>query len=189
MGNLVPLMCVLPFAISGAALLYRYGVTSLLGLSLCVLALVVGWIAVNAFGLWGNRALKAELAKKLLAKAGRNASDGIFVGFARPAYMGLLDAHEDLGFLFIDPEGLEYVGEIHHVTLDKSDVKGVRYRGNIHALMGLGRWVSIEAVHKGKPVRVLVEPREYGSLLKNKQRGTALREDLEKWLKPGTVPR
>ena len=95
----------------------------------------------------------------------------------------MLDAHEDLGFLFLDETSVEYIGESHHVTISRKDVTGVRYRPNFHSTLGLGRWVSIEAIHQGKPVRVLVEPREASTLLGNRKRGTELKKKIEEWRK------
>jgi hypothetical protein len=181
MGNLIPLLCMLPFAIGGTILMVTAQEVTTVGVLLCFVALVVGWFAVNQFGFFGNAYLKQEIQRRVLAKAGKDASKGIFVGFARPAYMGLLDAHEDLGYLFLGGETLEYVGELHQVSLAKADIIGVRYRANIHSALGLGRWVSIDARHKGKPVRVLVEPREASSLLENRKRGAELRARIEKW--------
>jgi hypothetical protein len=158
------------------------GEITLTGVVLCFLALVVGWFAVNQFGFFGNATLKQEIQRSVLPKAGKDASNGMFVGFARPSYVGLLDAHEDLGYLFLG-EALEYVGELHQVTIAKADIIGVRYRANIHSALGLGRWISIDARHKGKPVRVLVEPREAATLLENRKRGVALRTEIEKWRK------
>lgn len=181
MGNLVPILSMLPFGVMGTVLMVRAHEVTVLGVVLCVLALIVGWFAVNQFGFFGNANLRREIQKKVLAKAGKDASKGTFVGFARPAYVGLLDAHEDLGFFFLDPDSLEYLGEMHQVSIPRADVKGVRFRPNVHSLLGLGRWVSVEAIHKGKPVRVLIEPREETTLLGNRKRGTKLRKEIEAW--------
>jgi hypothetical protein len=183
MGNLVPILCMLPLAALGTLLMVRQHSVTPLGIILCLLALTVGWFAVNWFGFFGNSQLKVAIQRKVLAKAGRDASRGIFVGFARPSYVGLLDAHEDLGFLFLDETSLEYLGEIHQITINREDIKAVRYRANVHSALGLGRWISIEALHKGKPVRLLVEPREARTLLGNKKRGKDLRRELEDWRK------
>ena len=187
MGNLIPIVCMAPFALVGTFLMVRGHAVTPVGIALCLLALVTGWLAVNQFGFFDNARLRREIAKKSLAKVGRDASGGIFVGFARPSYVGLLDAHEDLGFFFLDEHSLEYLGELHQVSLDRNDVLGVRYRPNIHSTLGLGRWVSIDAMHKGKPIRVLVEPREHTTLLENRKRGSELKAKLEEWRKGGTA--
>lgn len=183
MGNLIPLVCMLPFAVAGAFLLIKAQDITVAGVGLCLAALIIGWLAVNQFGFFGNAALRRDIQRKVLAKAGKDASKGIFVGFARPSYVGVIDAHEDLGFLFIGKEGLEYIGELHHVTVSRGDVLGVRYRANIHSTIGLGRWVSIDAKHEGKNVRILVEPREAATLLGNKRRGTELKKQISDWRK------
>lgn len=184
MGNLIPLLCMLPFAAFGVYHMLAWHSATPIGVGFCVAALIVGWLAVNQFGFFGNANLRREIQRQVLAKAGRDASKGIFVGFARPSYLGLLDAHEDLGFLFLDQEKLEYLGELHHVSINRGDVLGARFRGNVHSSLGLGRWVSIKAKHKGKPVRLLVEPREARTLLGNRKRGTELKKQIEAWRKP-----
>jgi hypothetical protein len=67
------------------------------------------------------------------------------------------------------------------VTLLKSEVQGVRYRPNVHTALGLGRWVSVEAKQNGKPVRLLIEPRESNTLLANRRLGKELRTRIEEW--------
>jgi hypothetical protein len=183
MGNLIPVLCMLPFAATGIYLMVREEEITWPGVGLCAGALIVGWFAVNLFGFFGNSRLRQEIVRKVLAKAGRDASGGTFVGFARPSYVGLLDAHEDLGFLFLDKDNLEYFGEIHRVTLAKSHILAIRYRPNIHSALGLGRWVSIEAKQQDKPVRLLIEPRESPTLLANRRKGKELRSLLEQWRK------
>jgi hypothetical protein len=188
MGNLLPFLAMLPFEAIGGFLVYRYIVSDttssiVLGTVLLLVGPVVGWLTVNRFGFFGNESLRREIQKKVLAKAGKDASSGIFVGFARPSYVGLLDAHEDLGFLFLGSETLEYLGEVHQVSIPRKDVKGVGYKANIHSALGLGRWISIDAVHKAKPVRVLVEPREFKTLLANKKRGAKLKREIDEWRK------
>src|SRR5690348_1714143 len=100
MGNLIPLFCLLPLVVAGVLLMVKAGSATTLGVALCTGGLLIGWAAVNQFGFFGNDALQKEIKRTVLGKATRDASKGIFVGFARPAYVGLLDAHEDLGFLF-----------------------------------------------------------------------------------------
>ncbi len=182
LGNLVPILCFLPLAIiAGAIMLKARGITTP-GVVIFAVAVIVGWLAVNQFGLMGNENLRERLQRKLLAKAMKNTTAGIFVGFARPAYIGLLDAHEDLGFLFLEGDHLEYRGEQYNVSLHRFEIKEVRFRPNIHTYLGLGRWVSIEAIVANKPVRVLVEPRQANTLLANRRRGSELKGRLEKWL-------
>lgn len=181
MGNLVPLACMAPFGIAGALVMMRAREVTLVGVALWVAGLVAGWLAVNRFGFYGNAAMKRELQRRLLAKAGRDASSGTFVGFARPSYTGLLDAHEDLGFLFLDAEQLEYIGEVHHVKFTRAQALGARFRPNIHSALGLGRWVGIDASVDGKPIRLLVEPREHPTLLANRRLGAELRAAIDDW--------
>lgn len=188
LGNLIPILCMVPFALAGGALMLRAHRIDALGVGLCALSLVVGWFAVNRFGLFGNESLHREIARRVLAPIGKNASEGVFVGFARPAYLGLLDAHEDLGFLFMGEETIEFVGERHHAILRREEVRTVRFRPNVHSALGLGRWVSVEGIHKGKAVRLLIEPREEPTLLANRKRGANLRSQIQDWTKKERGP-
>ena len=183
MGNLIPVFFMLPFVVAGVIHMVREEDFTWLGIGLCGGGLFLGWMTVNQFGFFGNANLKREIVKRVLSKAGRDASGGVFVGFARPSYVGILDAHEDLGFLFLDKNSIEYIGEVHHVSIPRGDVLGVRYRPNIHSALGLGRWVSVEAKQNGEPVRLLIEPREARTLLGNKRRGKQLRAKIEAWRK------
>ncbi|HTQ11773.1 MAG TPA: hypothetical protein VMI31_17055 [Fimbriimonadaceae bacterium] len=180
-GNLIPVAFMAPFAIAGILLMVSLHQINALGVALCLLSLVAGWLAVNRFGLFGNERLRRQIQTRVLGESGRDASKGIFVGFARPAFVGLLDAHEDLGFLFLDQDELAFIGEVHQATVRRQDVLGVRFRANVHSTLGLGRWVGIEAIHKGKRVRLLVEPREAKTLLGNRKRGTQLRREIIDW--------
>lgn len=185
MGNLVPILGGLPFGVIGIKMAFEN--EGVFGPQLAVLCgmPVAGWLLMNFIGLWGNRGLRASLAKKLSVAPGQ----GIyFVGLARPSYRGLLDPHEDVGFLIEHPDSLEFRGESLSFRLNRPDLLGVCYRPNVHTLVGLGRWISVEGKLEGKPIRLLVEPRERPTLLGNLRFSKALKFQLQGWLK-GNGPR
>lgn len=184
LGNLIPLALMLPLAITGVVTIIQDQQITPLALGLCAGSLAIAWVGVALFGFVGNPGLKQSIQRKVRPKSGRDASAGTFVGFARPSYHGVLDAHEDLGFLFLSEDAVEYFGELHQISIPRKDVLGVRFRANIHSALGLGRWVSIEGRHEKKPIRLLVEPREAWTLIGNLRRGTTLRREVENWLKP-----
>lgn len=181
LGNLIPILCVLPFVILSGIFVWVQRGVGVVPIVIGLAGIVVGWLAVNQFGLIGNAELRTALQRKLLAKASKNATSGIFVGFARPTYMGLLDAHEDLGFLFIEEDRVEYCGEQYHVLMHRWEIKNIRFRPNVHTYLGLGRWISIEGTVLNKPVRLLIEPRQSATLFGNRQRSRELRAKLEAW--------
>jgi hypothetical protein len=49
-------------------------------------------------------------------------------------------------------------------------------------LLGLGRWISLEGVADGKPIRLLIEPRERPTLLGNLLFSKALAGRLRRWM-------
>jgi hypothetical protein len=174
MGNVVPTLLFLPGFVAGLALILLTG--DLLGPGLWVLvgSFAVGWLAVNAFGLYGNQAMRTELA----ARVGLSDSGGEFVGFARPAYRSGLDPHEDVGFLTLASEGVRFVGDSFCVDLPWTAVEQIRLRPNIHSLLGLGGWISIEGHLDGAPVRMLVEPRNHNTLWANSRERRALAQRI-----------
>jgi hypothetical protein len=57
----------------------------------------------------------------------------------------------------------------------------VRYRPNVHTLLGLGRWISIEGEVHGRPIRLRVESRVRDTMLGNLALGPWLRDSIERW--------
>lgn len=183
MGNLIPIFFWLPPAAAGviwAALTHQF-----LGPPLLLLgfATVVGWFAMNAFGLYDSGRMRLALERILTVKGEKLPDDRVFVGFATPGHAALLDAHEDVGFLLIHPDRLRFVSETRDVSLPKAEVKDVRFRMNPHTVLGLGRWVSVEGESEGVPIRLLVEPRERRTMLGNLRETRPLRERLRRWMK------
>jgi hypothetical protein len=161
------------------------------GLWFVAAAPVLAWIALNFLGLFENGRMRRELVRELGAREEPVPADAVFVGFASPRFHGLLDAHEDVGFLVLKPDAVEFRSETRTVRLLRRDVVRVRFRFNVHTLVGLGRWVSIEGLAEKRPFRLLVEPREKSALLANLLSSRALRERVEAWQKetgPGPKP-
>lgn len=141
------------------------------------------WLSLNFLGLLRNGRIRSEMRAKLRSSFPDRMGDAVFVGFARPKYRSLLHHHEDVGWLVLLPESLEFVGDSLTYSLPKADVTGVRFAPNVNTLLGLGRWVSVEARHEGKRVRMLVEPRERATLLGNFLYAKKLRAQISKWAK------
>jgi hypothetical protein len=57
----------------------------------------------------------------------------------------------------------------------------VRFRANVHTVIGLGRWISIEGFADGKPIRLLIEPRERPQLLGNLRYSKRLAQRIRRW--------
>ena len=176
LGNLVPFLCGLPFAAWGVWTVARDRAVTPSGLGWLALGTAVGWVALSFFGFWGNATMRRLLAARLQPKG-----DLWFVGFASPKFAGLLDAHEDVGFLIVGKDELLFLGDSLRVELPKDCVVRVGFRPNVHSVVGLGRWVSVEGVVRGKPVRMLLEPRERSTMLGNLRLSGRLRREIEGW--------
>lgn len=178
-GNLVPLLFFLPVASAGGFLFYRDGFTYP-ALAVFAASGIVGWWAINLFGLLGNPRLERQLRARLRAEDAPPVP-GIFVGFARPSYRNGMDPHEDLGFLSWDEEQLSFLGETRRLNLKKSEIRAVDKRPNPHSWIGLGGWVAIHGEVEGKHVLMLVEPRIHRLLWKNRQERQKLIQELQVW--------
>jgi len=180
-GNVLPLMFSLPLLVLG---IKGYPATGMSGSTLVYLVLfpIVGWIATNFFGPCGSWGLKQVMGKRLHHERPFDKTEKLLVGFARPSYRGLLDPHEDVGFLILHPDRIEFFGGSTTVELSKADIQSVSHRSNPHTWLGLGRWVCVEGQSEGKPFRLLIEPRDRASLIGNLILGSKLRQRILAWL-------
>lgn len=179
-GNLLPLLVV------GPCLAKTLSVVTFQGLSLegwlwIGATLGLGWLAVNLLGLSGNRSMRAELFRRFSEERPDDRHPRWFVGFARPSFRGLLDPHEDIGFLVIEYDHIVFWGEERRVELHRDQITRVHWRPNIHTFLGLGRWISVEAVLDKRPARMLVEPRDKRTLLGNLILGSSIKRKLMAW--------
>lgn len=157
-GNLIPVVLVLPILWLAIQETSRNGLTVKTVL-LAAAFFAFGWLSVNFLGLIGNRGLKRKLDFRYRNEFPEDHSKRIFVGFSRPGKHGLLDPHEDLGWLVFQDSGLLFWGEKHQIELPWSVIQSVSKRRNIHSWIGLGGWVAIEALVGDKKIRLQVEPR------------------------------
>jgi len=181
-GNVVPLALASPFLVLGLKHFFQFGYSLKAGLWLAAFP-VVGWLATAVFGLPGNRGMKDEMSRRWHLEHAFDPTPKVFIGFARPSFKGLLDAHEDVGFLVLHADRLEFFGSQLQYELQKKDVREIRFRANPHTWLGLGRFVAVEGEVEGKPVRMLCEPREASTLIGNFRRSRPLKEQLFAWWK------
>ncbi|RYG23692.1 hypothetical protein EON82_13220 [bacterium] len=177
-GNLVPFAIWLPFTVAGVWTIVRDRAVTPTGVGLLALGVVLGWVGLSLFGFWGNAAMRRLLEARIKEKEHR-----WFVGFASPKFTGVLDAHEDVGFLIFRKDALVFAGDSRRVEMPKDSVVRVVFRPNVHTVVGLGRWVCVEGVVKGQPVRMFVEPRERPTMLGNLRLSSKLRAEIETWMK------
>ena len=184
LGTLIPAVFWLPPAVIGV---YQILIKNQVGgpsLWWLLASTVLGWFAVNQFGFFENRRMQGQLKRILEVQSKSLAEEHYFVGFATPSFSSTLDAHEDVGFLCVYPDRLQFISETRTIDLPRTDITTVRFRPNVHSILFLGRWVSVEGTTGGKQVRLLVEPRVKTTLLGNRLFGSKLKVQLKKWLGP-----
>jgi hypothetical protein len=183
-GNLVPLLLASPLLYWAMRALGASGPS--VALILWLLAfLVAAWVFLALTGLFANGAMRREVGRRLHLARAFDKTERYFVGFARPVYKSALDPHEDVGFLLLHPDRLEFWGSEQRANVVRESVVGIRLRPNTHTLVGLGRWISVEAVVEGKAVRLLVEPREKATLVGNLLFSKRLLQRLRAWREEG----
>lgn len=187
-GNLLPVALALPFA--GLGVWRAVQDQAVTGMSLLWAAMAVAtlWLGVNFLGLYRNEFMKRTLLLRLKASVYDCPADPFFVGFARPAYRSVLDPHEDIGYVLLYPDRIEFFGEMDRISLAKSTLSGVRLRPNPHSWALLGGWVSVEGTLEGAPVRMLLEPRERRTLWGNRALRKALKARIERWMGERPLP-
>jgi hypothetical protein len=183
MGNLIPGLIALPTAIVGITFMVTRAEIIGRGFWMFCTSPLLGWLAMNWFGLNGNEAMKKEIALRLKAARPKLADPCMFVGIATPKYASLLDPHEDVGYLILYPERLEFYGDNINLSVDKRDISSIVFRANPHTLVGLGRWISIEGRVSEQPIRLQVELRERRTLMGNMMLSGSLKHRLVEWLR------
>jgi hypothetical protein len=179
-GNLLPLIVVGPGLALSLNEVVSKGLTPFFWGWIAATS-IGGWFFVNWFGLTGNKAMKEALTAQFDEDHPHDRREKWFVGFARPSFKSYLDPHEDVGFLVLDSSRMIFMGEARRVELHRDQVTGIGFRANIHSWLGLGRWVTVEAVLDGKPGRLMIEPREKATLIANRRLGADIHRALIDW--------
>lgn len=181
-GNLLPFLLASPLLGVGVWKMVQARAISNEGLLFCAAGIVALWLGVNFLGLFRNGSMKRAMELRLKASVYDAPKDPFFVGFARPAFKSALDPHEDIGFVLLYPDRIEFFGDRDTISLPKSCLSGVKLRPNPHSWALLGGWVSVEGVLEGESVRMLFEPRERATLWGNRRLRRELKKRIEDWL-------
>lgn len=181
LGNLLPALFFLPPMAYGIYWMLEQDNIIGAGLWWIVFGTVLGWIGLNLFGLIQNAFMRREMKRELSAKQIEFDCPHYFVGFSSPRFFSILDAHEDVGFVFLREATLEFVGEANELKVPRREIKSISFRPNIHTWVGLGRWISIEGTHKGTRFRMNVEPREKNILMLNLLASGKIKREIEDW--------
>ncbi|HEY3779885.1 MAG TPA: hypothetical protein VGL56_02285 [Fimbriimonadaceae bacterium] len=182
MGNLIPALFAVPFALFGLWWMSSKGQIMGPGFIIFAISPIVGWFAMNFFGLYQNRAMKRSIARFLRGVRPKVCEPMYFVGIATPKYASLLDPHEDIGFLILHDDRLEFFGDHLNLSLNRKDISNVDYRMNPHSLVGLGRWIAVEGIMDKHRVRLQIEPREKRTLLGNLIFSKVVKAHLKSWV-------
>jgi hypothetical protein len=173
--------------VAGVLWVFQSGKITGPGLWVLVAGQVLGWIALNIFGLFENGRIRRDSMRNLALRRPPAPGPVIFVGCASTKHQSMLDAHEDVGFLSFGPQELEFIGDEKRMRILREQIQKVHFQANVHSIVGLGRWISIEATINGLPVRLLLEPRERNTMFGNLMLSGWLRKVIEDW-KAGVLP-
>jgi hypothetical protein len=185
MGNLIPaVFWLIPTCLAIRAFLLTHQLIGP-GLWLLILGDILGWLVMDQVGLYENARMKRRLLA-ILGKAGKLSDDRIFVGFTSPKYTGVLDAHEDVGFLCFREGEIEFVSETRTLAMQRHEIESVSFRLNVHSLVLLGRWICVQGTRNQSSIRMLIEPRERRTMSGNLFYGKTLRKKIESWLHGST---
>ena len=180
MGNVLPLVVASPLLIK-AVLVFAHTGPSVVAILWAALFPVGAWLAVALLGLAGNRRMKNEVSRRMHIDRPFDKTEKYFIGIATPSFKSVLDPHEDVGFLVVHQDQLEFYGSERHLLLNKRDIMNIRLTPNTHTIIGLGRWIAIEAIVRNISARLLVEPRERRTLIGNLLFSRRLFDRLVEW--------
>lgn len=187
LGNLVPMLFWIAPTAGGIYLIIRTNVMVGAGLWILVGGQVAGWLALNLFGLFENGRIRRDSMRNLAHRQPPAPGPVVFVGCASTRHHSLLDAHEDVGFLSFGKHELEFIGDDKRMRILREQVQRIHYLPNVHTLVGLGRWIAVEATIGGLPVRLLIEPREKETMLGNLLISAWLKRAMQAW-REGNLP-
>ncbi|MBI1755808.1 MAG: hypothetical protein HYR64_01710 [Fimbriimonas ginsengisoli] len=183
MGNLAPASIWLPLTAAGVIVIMRPVRWAAVGLWLLASGQVLAWLALNFVGLYENRAMRAALEREFLILKPGFRGWRLFAGYASEGYSSVLDPHEDLGYLLLTPDGIEFIGDSRRLVIRRNQVLRIFRKPNVHTFVGLGGWVCVEALEAGHPRVHRFEPRQRDSLLGNFLLLGGLKRRLTNWLK------
>jgi hypothetical protein len=162
LGNLIPLGLGIVFFIAS----YRLGFAWQ-----SVIGVLVAWEGIDRWGFFDNDQIDKELRAKTQA-------EGELIGFVYEQSPTALDAHAEIGLLTIEPGLLTIVTEDTSYSILRSDVIEVKRRPNIHALLLLGGWISLELAN-GSSFRF--ESRKFRAMTWSRSRTRKLFGEIVDW--------
>lgn len=188
MGNLIPAITWLPATVIGILLIQLSHDPLGLGFRVLIGGQILTLVVLNFTGLFENNSMRRALYREFQVLRPNHRGWKMFVGYASERYSSWLDPHEDLGYCCLTPDTFEFYGDSKIRTVKREQVSRIRWKPNVHSLLGMGRWIVIEAVQDGKLVTLKFEPRDRDNLFGNLLLGRKLKQRLENWLQKKTPP-
>jgi len=168
------------------------GGTAVLGAVLVTIGVTL--VANQKVFLYGNAALRRDLAAALERRYGRNPDDGRswFVGWApgRGFNPKEMDTDHDIGFLSLTPEEMVYLGDTVHFELWRQQVHSVGAKlDGVPVLVDLAYRICVEWIDAyGQSNAFTLERREGRSRRQVRRNTRQLAEILQQWQQTGAVP-
>jgi hypothetical protein len=187
MGNLLPLLLAIPWLYLSYQELGEFGLS---GKAWRYLGLFVfsGIVGTSLFGMLGNNLLKDRVGMLLHRDRPFDKAERWFVGFAKPSFKGLLDPHQDVGYLILHEDSLEFFGETERIMVKKDQITRIRTAMNIHTWLGLGAWLMIEGTAGHSRFQMRIEPRMIAIVPLNWPHHMAIKARLQQWLASPVSP-
>jgi len=180
-GNILPLIPGLPFLVIGFYTMCHQQKFLGWGLLIFSLGVATTWISLNWLACYASRGLQLEFDIWYQSKIAELPKERYFVGFAQPNYSGILDPHQDIGFLALGESNLIFLGEKFHLSFPKSTIKEVKFKWNPHSIVGLGRWICVQGTSDSMDFHLKIEPRSESTLLADKRASSILRNRIQNW--------
>jgi hypothetical protein len=184
LGNIGPLAVGFPFQALGIFIMWRSNLLLGSGLAWFLAGTILSATSLNWLGTYGGHDLQLQFDVWYQAKVTHLPQTKFFAGFATSKYSSLLDPHEDIGYLYLTPTHIGFLGEKYEFQIENSAITSVRGRFNPHSLLGLGGFIKIEFKVEGKNSSVLFEARSERTLLQNKREGRKLNALIKKSISP-----
>ncbi len=184
MGNLLPGILSVPALVGGLILFRLDDPFNSLPLLLMFGSSVVGWLLINCLGLYDNSTMRTELGRRLDRDLGAEPRRQIFIGYSKPKFRSILDPHENVGFLIIEPDKWILFGEQAKRIILTKDILEVSWRKNTHSSILLGGFLRLDYRDSTGIQTVNIESREKGTLLANRKVTRALVKEFSPMFNP-----
>lgn len=146
-------------------------------------ALLVGLVVFHFTGLWDNAKMREALRERYRAEPLWEDGHRFFVGFASASYEGLLDPHQDVGWLLLTGSRLVFLGDRFQFDFALTDIYRLERGFSAHTLLGSG-WQLLRGAREKREFVLRFESRDadrvFGLCAANRHLERALRAWLDR---------